>query len=134
MLNNFFVNIKNPFSIGRVFCLFCLLVCTVVLKAQPKLSFKKQKENFGFVKKGEVVKIEFHFINTGNEPLIITETKVECSCTSVEFPKHPVAPNQSGLIVVLFDTKTVYDRQDRTVELLSNVKPVKLRFKGVVLK
>lgn len=78
--------------------------------------------------------MEFHFTNTGNQPLIITDAKVECSCTTVEFPKQPVAPNQSGVVVVLFDTKTVYDRQDRIVELLSNAKPVKIRFKGVVLK
>ena len=134
MQNKFLIEIKNPFSFGRVFCLLCLLACSVFTKAQPTLSFKKYKENFGFVKKGEVVKMEFHFTNTGNQPLIITDAKVECSCTTVEFPKQPVAPNQSGVVVVLFDTKTVYDRQDRSVELLSNAKPVKIRFKGVVLK
>lgn len=104
--------------------------------AQPQLKFKDLKKNFGFVKKGEIVTIEFEFTNTGNQPAILTDVIAECSCTSVEFPKHPIAPNQTGKIIVKFDTKTVYDRQDRTVDVKSNAKNAsqKIRFKGVVLK
>lgn len=107
-----------------------------ILNAQSKIKFQDAKKSFGFVTKGEVVTIEFDFINEGNAPLIITETKVECSCTSTEFPKQPIAPKQGGKIVVKFDTKTVYDRQDRIVEVISNAtnSPAKIRFKGVVLK
>ncbi len=80
--------------------------------------------------------MEYDFTNTGNQPAIITEAKVECSCTSVEFPKQPISPNQSAKIIVKFDTKSVYDRQDRNVEIISNAKNSnqKIRFKGVVLK
>lgn len=107
-----------------------------VVKSQAVLKFTDTKKNFGFVKKGEVVKLEYDFTNLGNQPLIITEAKVECSCTSVEFPKQPLAPNQSGKVIVSFDTKSVYDRQDRIVEIISNAKNAsqKIRFKGVVLK
>lgn len=88
------------------------------------------------MKKGEVVKLEFEFSNTGNQPLIITDAKVECSCTTVDFPKQPIAPAQQAKVTVSFDTKSVYDRQDRTVEMISNAKnsSQKIRFKGVVLK
>jgi hypothetical protein len=104
--------------------------------AQPQLKFADTKKSFGFVKKGEVVKLEFEFTNEGNQPLIITGAKVECSCTTVEFPKQPVAPAQTSKITVSFDTKSVYDRQDRIVEIISNAKNPgqKIRFKGVVLK
>ena len=104
--------------------------------AQPQLKFTNTKKSFGFVKKGEVVTIEFDFTNTGNQPAIITDAKVECSCTTVDFPKQPIAPNQSAKVIVKFDTKTVYDRQDRIVEIISNAKnsTQKIRFKGVVLK
>lgn len=88
------------------------------------------------MKKGDVVKIEFEFTNTGNQPAIITEVKSECSCTTVEFPKQPIMPLQTAKVTVNFDTKTVYDRQDRVIEIISNAKnsQQKLRFKGVVLK
>lgn len=106
------------------------------LFSQANLKFTDTKKNFGFVKKGEAVRIEFPFTNSGNEPLIITDFKVECSCTTVEFPKQPIAPNKQGVIIVIFNTQTVYDRQDRIVEILSNAKNniQKIRFKGVVLK
>jgi hypothetical protein len=135
MLNKLKNNIKNPFRNGRVF-FFCLFLISTMAYAQPLLKFKDTKKSFGFVKKGEVVTLEFDFVNTGNEPIIITEAKVECSCTTVEFPKQPIAPNQSAKIIVKFDTKSVYDRQDRIVEIISNAKnsKQKIRFKGVVLK
>ena len=135
MQNKLYYIFKNPFRNGRVFCL-CLFFISLISYAQPQLKFTDTKNNFGFVKKGEVVNIEFDFTNTGNQPAIITDAKVECSCTTIEFPKQPIAPNQSAKIIVKFDTKTVYDRQDRIVEIISNAKnsTQKIRFKGVVLK
>lgn len=108
----------------------------MVSLAQPELKFADTKKSFGFVKKGELVKLEFEFSNTGNQPLIITEARVECSCTTVDFPKQPIAPAQKAKVTVSFDTKSVYDRQDRIVEMVSNAKNSnqKIRFKGVVLK
>jgi hypothetical protein len=103
--------------------------------AQAKLEIKDAKKNFGFVKKGEVVKMEYDITNTGKEPLLITGTEISCSCTSATYPQQPIAPGQNAKIEVQFDTKTVYDRQDRTLLILSNDPkgPHKLRFKGVVL-
>ncbi len=100
------------------------------------MKFTETKKSFGFVKKGEVVKLEFEFTNIGDLPLIITKTDVECSCTTVLFPQEPILPKETGKIVVNFDTKNVYDRQDRIVEITSNAKTPKqkIRFKGVVLK
>lgn len=134
MQNNLNILSKSPSNFRGAFCLFLLFIGTTSF-AQPQLKFKNLKKNFGFVKKGEVVTIEFEFVNSGNQPALITEAKVECSCTTVEFPKQPIAPGQSEKIVVKFDTKSVYDRQDRIVEIISNAKTVsqKIRFKGVVL-
>ncbi len=134
MQNNLNTNLKSPSSFRGAFSLF-LLFTGLVSFSQPQLKFKDVKKNFGFVKKGELVVMEYEFTNNGNQPLLITETNGECSCTTVEFPKQPIAPGQTEKIVVKFDTKTVYDRQDRTVEVISNAKipSQKIRFKGVVL-
>ena len=93
------------------------------------------KKNFGFVKKGEVVKLEYSIKNVGNEPLIISSVEIGCSCTTAEYPKQPIPPNKSEKVVIIFDTKTVYDRQDRVVFLKTNDTKAngKLRYKGVVL-
>lgn len=115
--------------------LITLLVSTLGL-AQAKLKFADSKKNFGFVKKGEKVVLQYDFTNEGNQPLIISEAKAECSCTTVKWPKDPIAPGQKGVVEVTFDTTSTYDRQDRTVEVISNAtgSPAKIRFKGVVLK
>ena len=130
--------LKNPPITWGIFYFISLMLLFGQnnLFAQSKLKFSDSKKNFGFVKQGNVVNMEFEFINNGNQPLIITEAKAECSCTTVEFPKQPIAPSQKNKIIVKFDTKTVYDRQDRIVEVSSNDlnSPSFIRFKGVVLK
>lgn len=79
--------------------------------------------------------IDFEFSNSGNEAFVITDARFECSCTSVDYPKQPIAPGQKNKLTVKFDTKTVYYRQDRTVEIITTAKnsPSIIRFKGVVL-
>ncbi len=135
MQNKLKILFKNPSIFRGVFCL-CLFFISLINYSQPQLKIIDSKKSFGFVKKGEVVKIEFDIANTGNQPLIITNAIVECSCTTVEFPKQPIMPNECAKVIVHFDTKSVYDRQDRTVEIVSNAKTShqKIRFKGVVLK
>ena len=103
--------------------------------AQPKLKVLDPKKNFGFVKKGEVVRVNYEVSNVGTTPLLITAIDIECSCTTAEFDKQPVLPGKTTTVTVIFNTQTVYDRQDRTVLIQSNDKdgPHKLRYKGVVL-
>ncbi len=98
------------------------------------MEVKDAKKSFGFVKRGEIVKLEYDITNTGTEPLIINDAEVSCSCTTVDFPKQPIAPTQSAKVIVSFNTKTVYDRQDRIVLLKSNdpKSPSKIRYKGIV--
>lgn len=113
-----------------------LLLAFQYSHAQSKIELVDAKKNFGFVKKGEIVTLKYAFKNTGKEPLFIEDIKIQCSCTSFDYPKYPILPNNSDTITIYFDTKTVYDRQDRIVEVYTNCNPPiqKLRFKGVVLK
>ena len=129
-----FFLLKNP-SNFRGFFYFILSIILLTLNSQAQLKFKDTKKNFGFVKKGEVVKIIFEYKNIGNKPIIITDAKAECSCTTIEYTKQPISPNQTGIVTILFDTKSVYDRQERAIELFSNSinSSQKLKFKGVVL-
>jgi hypothetical protein len=92
------------------------------MQAQAKIKFTETKKDLGKVKKGDIVSADYEFTNEGNEPLLITDAKFECSCTSVDFPKQPIAPGQSSKLTVKFDTKSAYDRQDRKIEIISNAK------------
>jgi hypothetical protein len=100
------------------------------------LKFDDTKYNFGFVHEGELLVHEYKFENTGTQPVIISDAKVQCSCTKVEYPKQLIKPGEKGTIKVSFDTTNKMDRQDRTVLLVTNAQdePYELRFKCIVLK
>lgn len=102
---------------------------------QAKLVISDAKKNFGFVKRGEIIRNDYEIKNAGNEPLLIKDVEIACSCTRVEFSKQPILPGEKTTVVVIFNTTTVYGRQDREVYLLSNDPkgPSKLRYKGVVM-
>jgi hypothetical protein len=61
--------------------------------------------NFGTVKQGEVVKIEFHCKNTGTKPLILTNVRPGCGCTIADYTKEPITPGNTGVVTGSFDSK-----------------------------
>lgn len=129
-----------PSNFGRIFCFrqfiaLTLFICMgAFVNAQAIVKVDDAKQSFGTVKKGDMVELSYTLTNIGNEPLLIQKYEVQCSCTSVEFDTKPIVPGRSTIVKVKFDTKTVYERQDRIVYLISNNKngDVKLRFKGFV--
>lgn len=134
---NFHNTLTNPkkqtlgisFFIAFLFLLFCTKSFS-----QAQIKVTDAKKNFGFVQRGTLVKNEFEITNTGNAPLIINDAEVSCSCTTVEFPKQPILPNQTVTVNVNFNTTSVYGRQDRVVIIHSNAQngDAKLRYKGTV--
>lgn len=120
----------------RAILLLLLLFVRVASIAQPELKLEKTTQHLGFVHQGDTLRFQYKFTNTGDQPLIISDTKVECGCTVVDTPKDPIMPGKQGIMNVVFHTNSAIDRQDRTVTILSNAKnsPVVVRFKCVVLK
>ena len=102
----------------------------------PFLKIKTPKYNFGFVKQETIVKIEYEFQNSGADTLYISNIEVTCGCTVADYPHYPIKPGDTGIILITFNTKEKFDRQDRTVDVVSNAinSPTKLRFKGVILE
>ncbi len=118
----------------REFLIIVLLFFSIRSFSQPILKISEPRHNFGTVQRGELLSCDFEITNSGTMPLIIQNAEVSCSCTEVEFSKQPLLPGQKSVVRVLFNTKTVYGRQDRVVILQSNAKnsPNKLRYKANV--
>ncbi|WP_018628324.1 DUF1573 domain-containing protein [Niabella aurantiaca] len=57
------------------------------------------------LKRGDSAAMVYRFINTGNKPLIISDVKAGCGCTTPEWPKEPVLPGKKGVIRAVFYTK-----------------------------
>jgi hypothetical protein len=132
-----YVYLNIAFHMKRIILLLILLAFSeYTVVAQSIIIFDKTTQHMGFVRQGDTLTFLYKFTNTGNQPLIVSDTKVECGCTEVDKPADPVLPGKQGVIKVTFHTNAAIDRQDRTVTVISNAQnsPAVLRFKCIVLK
>jgi len=95
----------------------------VISDGGPIIEFTDNVWNFGEIQQGESVDHVFQFINTGSEPLIISNAKGSCGCTVPEWPKEAILPNEMGEIAVQFNSGEKKGRQNKTVTLTTNCTP-----------
>jgi hypothetical protein len=86
------------------------------------------------LKKGSNGVRVFEFINTGDEPLIISKVSSSCGCTIPKKPKEPILPGKTGVIEVKYDTNRVNPIR-KTITVLSNAETptIALKIKGLVI-
>lgn len=138
-----YVIIKDPALKGGIFYLKKIVFFLAILFSfnaawgqNTEVKIDNAKQSFETVDQGEVVKLKYVVTNVGSIPLVFKEYEVECSCTSADYAVEPILPGKSTTVIVTFDTKSAYERQDRTLEIFCNVKggSIKVRFKGNVKK
>lgn len=102
---------------------------------QAIIEFEKEEHDFGTLLQGEVVSYSFHFTNTGNVPLIISQVTSSCGCTVANYSHDPIAPGKSGVIQATYNSAGHHGFQSRFLTVMSNTIPAKhtLRIKGKVL-
>jgi hypothetical protein len=102
---------------------------------EAEFSIDKSVHKFPATKQGEMLSHEYMITNTGDEPLIISDYKVSCTCTKAILPKDSIPPGETYALQVTFDTKEKYYYQDRTIILVTNTKKKmhKIRFKVKVV-
>lgn len=120
-----------------------LLLLGIVLQAMgqttqmkepaPSITFKQLVHNYGNIYKGDNGAFAFKFVNSGNEPLILSRPRSSCGCTVPSWPKEPIMPGDSGKIKVTYNTH-IMGAFNKTVTVYSNApKPIVLRIKGRVI-
>lgn len=107
--------------IARAALLFILLNSAVASAQTAEFSFSKKIHKFESIREGTPLSMDYPFTNSGSVPLIISDYKVQCTCTKVTFPKEPVLPGESGVIRVEFDSAGKIGWQYRTILLYANV-------------
>ncbi|MCF8281344.1 MAG: DUF1573 domain-containing protein [Bacteroidales bacterium] len=101
-----------------------------------KMDFEQPIFEFGEVDEGAVVKHEFVFKNNGKVPLVIQNAHSTCGCTIPDWPKEMIAPGESGVIKVEFNTKGKSEFQEKPVIISANTYPsiTKVFVRGIVHK
>lgn len=49
--------------------------------------------------------LRLSFCNTGDVPLVVTEVRTSCSCTTIKYDRKPVKPGESGVLNITVDPK-----------------------------
>ena len=102
---------------------------------QPKMKFETEMIDYGTIKQNANGIREFKFVNSGNNPLIISHAQQSCGCTIPTWPKTPIKPGESSVIKVKYDTKRL-GAFSKMVTIESNAErpSIVLRIKGTVNK
>lgn len=102
----------------------------------PKIEFKEDSYDFKELPEGPQATHEFKFTNTGKEPLILSNVRASCGCTTPSWPKEPILPGKDGTIVVTYNTQGRPGPFTKSVTISSNAsEPNKvIIIKGDVIK
>jgi hypothetical protein len=101
-----------------------------------KLIFKEESYNFSEVPEGPQVTHEFKFSNTGKEPLILSNVRASCGCTTPSWPKEPILPGKDGTILVTYNTQGRPGAFNKSITITSNADESNkvITIKGEVIK
>jgi hypothetical protein len=101
----------------------------------PEIYFEKTTHNYGTIEYNSDGTCEFTFKNTGKEPLLLTNVKATCGCTTPTWTKKPIPKGKSGTITVKYNTKII-GPFTKSIRIYSNAKTnlVTLKITGTVTK
>lgn len=81
-----------------IFSLLFLIGCATMSSAQ-EITFTEVSHDFGeFDERDGSVSHDFHFTNTGDQPLLIKQVITGCGCTSAKWSDKPYAPGEKGVV------------------------------------
>jgi hypothetical protein len=87
----------------------------------PEISFEEGEFNFGRVAVGEKITHAYSFVNKGKADLQIAQVTPSCGCTTLkDWPKEPIAPGQSGVITVEFNSAGFSGNIEKTIQVATN--------------
>ena len=112
------------------------LAAVAMMAQQPVITFEKTDHDFGKINEadGKVTTI-FTFKNEGMEPLVLSNVRASCGCTTPKWPRQPIEPGQTGEITVTYNPNGRPGRFTKTVTITSNAtEPTKrVTIKGEVI-
>ena len=121
----------------KIFSTFCMALVAVAMMGQdPVITFEKTEHDFGKINEEDGrVSVVFEFRNEGMSPLVLSNVRASCGCTTPTWTKDPVEPGQTGAITVTYNPNGRPGRFQKTVTITSNAKEATTRvyIKGEVI-
>ena len=112
------------------------LVAVAMTAQTPVITFEKTEHDFGKIHEEDGrVSVVFSFKNEGMAPLVLSNVRASCGCTTPTWTKEPVEPGQTGSITVTYNPNGRPGRFQKTVTITSNASEAtkKVFIKGEVI-
>jgi hypothetical protein len=106
---------------------------TTSLKIE-NMYFKESLHDFGTIQEGPTAEHEFEFVNTGKEPIVISNVSASCGCTTPSYSKDPVLPGKKGTVKAIYNTQGRVAPFTKTISITSNAGLKVLTIRGEVEK
>lgn len=121
----------------KILSTLCMALVAVAMMAQePVITFSKTEHDFGKINEEDGrVSVMFEFKNEGMAPLVLSNVRASCGCTTPTWTKEPVEPGKTGSITVTYNPNGRPGRFQKTVTITSNAsEPTKkVYIKGEVI-
>lgn len=102
--------------------LFFMAFAITSFAQQPAIEFESESHDFGEIEEGVQATYEFKFTNTGDEPLIISNVRAACGCTTPSWPREPIMPGETGTIKAVYNSQGRPGRFHKSVTVTTNMK------------
>ena len=91
-------------------------------KNTADIKFENEAHDFTTITEGTQASHNFKFVNTGKEPLVLSNVQASCGCTTPSWPKEPIMPGKSGVITATFNSTGRPGNLTKSITVTSNAK------------
>jgi hypothetical protein len=120
---------------NKFLVILALVFCTSIVWAQ-QLQFEHTMYEFGRIKEIDgPVEHKYIFENILDKPVIITQVKASCGCTTTDWTKDTIMPGQNGFVIGAFNphNRPGYFEKSVHVSFSDTALSTELKFKGFVI-
>lgn len=84
---------------------FCAMLCAMLtaFAAGPRIEFPETSKSLGTFRLDLIQTMDFDFVNTGDEPLLILNVNTDCGCTAAGYPRDEILPGDTAKISVRYN-------------------------------
>lgn len=90
-----------------VICLVAMLLGVGLYAQEPRgadIEFTTNVVELGELSRSDDKSyVRLSFLNTGDVPLVVTEVRTSCSCTTIKHDRKPIAPGEQGVLNITVD-------------------------------
>ena len=117
-------------------CAATLFITLAVMGQTPVITFEKTTHDFGKINEADGrVTTTFTLKNEGMTPLVLSNVRASCGCTTPRWTHEPIEPGEKGEIIVTYNPSGRPGRFQKTITVTSNATEptTKLYIKGEVI-